>query len=139
MNMLKIARCGILEKRKEQAAGRSKVALLLAAAVIALSIAPFAACAGESTSVTAEAAISVNTCEGELRAVSPKDIEYSPSWSGVNDAGSYVVIEKVEHAGMFNAATSTVTTCAVISNRSLSMGITSVGSGFCSYYYFKLC
>lgn len=112
MNMLKIARCGILEKRKEQAAAQGKVALLLAAAVIALSIAPFAVCAGESASVTAEAAISVNTCEGELRAVSPKDIEYSPSWSGVNDAGSYVVIEKVEHAGMFNAATSTVTTCA---------------------------
>lgn len=37
MNMLKIARCGILEKRKEQAAGRSKVALLLAVAAIAFS------------------------------------------------------------------------------------------------------
>ena len=72
MNMLKIARCGILEKRKEQAAAQGKVALLLAAEVIALSIAPFAVCAGESASVTAEAAISVNTCEGELRAVSPR-------------------------------------------------------------------
>ena len=56
---------------EEQTASQSKVALLLAAAAIALSIAPFAACAGESASVTAEAAISVNTCEGELRAVSP--------------------------------------------------------------------
>lgn len=108
---------------KEQAAAQGKVALLLAAAVIALSIAPFAVCAGESASVTAEAAISVNTCEGELRAVSPRDIEYSPSWSGVNDAGSYVVIEKVEHAGMFNAATSTVTTCAADAEGAFSYSI----------------
>lgn len=97
---------------KEQTASQSKVALMLAAAVIALSIAPFTACADESVSVTAKVAISVNTCEGEMRAVSPKDIEYSPFWGGVTNEGAYVVIEKVEHAGMFNAATSTVTTCA---------------------------
>ena len=97
---------------EEQTASQSKVALMLAAAAIALSIAPFAAYAGESASVTTEAAISVNTCEGELRAVSPKDIEYSPLWGGVTNEGAYVVIEKVEHAGMYNAATSTVTTCA---------------------------
>ena len=97
---------------KEQAAGSGKVALLLPAAVIALSVLTFAAYADESASATAEQAISVNTCEGEMRAVSPKDVEYSPSWCGVESNGTHVVIEKVVHAGMHNAATSTVTTCA---------------------------
>lgn len=65
----------------------------------------------EMASATA-AKIVVNACDGELRAIAPKNIEYSPLWSGVTNAGSYVVIEKIEHAGMFNAVTSTVTTCA---------------------------
>jgi hypothetical protein len=58
--------------------------------------------------------IAVNTFDGEQRAVSPKDIEYSPLWCGAadGDGSAYVVIEKVEHAGMHNAATSTVTTCS---------------------------
>ena len=97
---------------KEQAAGERKVALLLFAAAIALSALTFAAHADESASATAELAISVNTCEGELHTVSPKDVEYSPSWCGEMEQGAYVVIEKVEHAGMYNAVTSTVTTCA---------------------------
>jgi hypothetical protein len=93
MNLLKIARGGIL-------------------VAIALFLMPFVAHADETASATAQQAISVNTYEGELRTVLPKDIYYSPSWCGEVEQGAYVVIEKVEHAGMFNAVTSTVTTCA---------------------------
>ena len=47
---------------------------------------------------------------GEMRTLSPGTIGYSPSWCGVESGGSYVVISKVVHAGMFNAATSVVET-----------------------------
>ena len=80
------------------------------AAVVAAALAgPLSA--QESASGTA-AAIAIDSREGALRAVAPRDIGYSPSWSGVTDAGTHVVIEKVEHADMFNASTSIVTTCA---------------------------
>ena len=75
--------------------------------------APLARADAEAVSATAPK-IAVNTFDGEQRAVSPKDIEYSPLWCGAadGDGSAYVVIEKVEHAGMHNAATSTVTTCS---------------------------
>ena len=75
--------------------------------------APMARADAEAVSATAPK-IAVNTFDGEQRAVSPKDIEYSPLWCGAadGDGSAYVVIEKVEHAGMHNAATSTVTTCS---------------------------
>ena len=80
----------------------------------------------ETASATAALAIAVNTCDGEQRAVSPKDVEYSPAWCGAASDGSYVVIEKVEHAGMYNAVTSTVTTCAADAEGAYSY---SVGNG----------
>ena len=80
----------------------------------------------ETASATAELAIAVNTCDGEQRAVSPKDIEYSPDWGGVSADGAYVVIEKVVHAGMYNAVTSTVATCAADAEGAYSY---SVGDG----------
>ena len=80
----------------------------------------------ETASATAALAIAVNTCDGEQRAVSPKDVEYSPAWCGAASDGSYVVIEKVEHAGMYNAVTSTVTTCVADAEGAYSY---SVGSG----------
>ena len=66
----------------------------------------------ETASATAAERIAVDTFDGEQRAVSPKDVEYSPLWCGEAEDGAYVVIEKVVHAGMGNAVTSTVTTCA---------------------------
>ena len=81
--------------------------------VAALCGAPFVANADvETASATAAATFAADTRGGTIRAMSPCSVEYSPSWGGVADEGAYVVIEKVEHAGMFNAITSTVTTCA---------------------------
>ena len=65
-----------------------------------------------SVSATASTAIAVDSREGEARMVAPEDIGYSPKWSGVTDENSHVVIYKVEHAGMFNATTSVLETCA---------------------------
>jgi hypothetical protein len=56
----------------------------------------------------ASKAIVVDTRSGCIRTVSPCDIQYSPGWCGVDEPGSYVVIERVEHADMANAVTSTV-------------------------------
>lgn len=97
MNVLKFAR------------GRGLLTAVLSCSVAALGTVAMAD--AETASATA-AKIAVNTCGGEIRAVAPKDIEYSPLWGGVTNEGAYVVIEKVEHAGMFNAVTSTVATCA---------------------------
>lgn len=80
-------------------------------AVACASVAGISLLNAETASSMSDQAISVNTCEGELRAVSPKDVEYSPSWCGEGEQGAYVVLEKVEHAGMNNAVTTTVTTC----------------------------
>ena len=98
MNVLKFAR------------GRGLVAAAFFCPVAALGTVAMAD--AETASATA-AKIAVNTCRGEIRTVAPTDIEYSPLWGGVTNEGAYVVIEKVEHAGMFNAVTSIVTTCAV--------------------------
>ncbi len=78
-----------------------------------IAVMAFAAAAWAETGSATAAKIAVNTFGGELRAISPKDIEYSPLWCGVEDDGAYVVIEKVENPGMRNATTSTVTTCSV--------------------------
>ena len=97
MNVLKFAR------------GRGLLTAVISCSVAALGTVAMAD--AETASATA-AKIAVNTFSGEIRAVAPKDIEYSPLWGGVTNEGAYVVIEKVEHAGMFNAVTSTVATCA---------------------------
>lgn len=96
-------------------------------AVVALCAAALPSLADtEIASATAETTISVDTRDGGRRAVSPKDLEYSPGWCGEESDGSYVVIEKVLHAGMYNAATSVVTTCAADAEGAYSY---SVGSG----------
>ena len=97
MNVFKLAR------------GRGLLTAAFSCSVAALGT---VAMAGAETASATAATIAVNTCSGEIRAVAPKDIEYSPLWGGVTSEGAYVVIEKVEHAGMFNAVTSTVITCA---------------------------
>lgn len=51
-------------------------------AVACASVAGISLLNAETASSMSDQAISVNTCEGELRAVSPKDVEYSPSWCG---------------------------------------------------------
>ena len=67
------------------------------------------AAAAHGAATATSQAFAVDSRDGELRALAPGDIGYSPSWCGVTEPGSYVVIEKIEHAGMSNAATSSVT------------------------------
>ncbi len=67
---------------------------------------------GAEIAATATDAIAVDSREGERLVISPEDIGYSPLWSGVTNGDAYVVIEKIEHAGMFNAVTSPVVTNA---------------------------
>ncbi|MBQ6247758.1 MAG: hypothetical protein IJK04_12885 [Kiritimatiellae bacterium] len=69
---------------------------------------------------TAATRIAVDSREGEVCAVAPEDIAYSPFWGGVTNVDAYVVIEKVEHAGMFNAATSEIATMAAGAEGDLS-------------------
>ena len=75
----------------------------------------------DTTASATTAPIAVDTREGAIRTVAPRDIGYSPDWCGIPvggayaprwtaTEGAYAVIEIVEHADMFNAATSTVTT-----------------------------
>lgn len=75
---------------------------------------------GAEIAATAANAIAVDSREGEVRAVAPEDIGYSPFWGGVTNGDAYVVIEKVEHAGMFNAATSEIATMAAGTEGDLS-------------------
>ena len=87
---------------------RRELTALFTFAVASMASAAYA----DSATATAAATFAADTRSGTIRAISPCAVEYSPSWSGVTDEGAYVVIEKVEHAGMFNAVTSTVITCA---------------------------
>ena len=48
-----------------------------------------------AASATAETAIAVDVRADACRAVGQADIGYSPSWSGVTNAGAYVVLSKV--------------------------------------------
>jgi hypothetical protein len=75
---------------------------------------------GAEFAATAASAIAVDSREGEIRAVGPEDIGYSPFWGGVTNGDAHVVIEKVEHAGMFNAATSEIATMAAGAEGDLS-------------------
>ena len=87
---------------------RRELTALFTFAVVSMASAAYA----DSATATADATFAANTRSGTIRAISPCAVEYSPSWGGVTNEGAYVVIEKVEHAGMFNAVTSTVITCA---------------------------
>lgn len=105
---------------------KKQLTIIGAAAMVAASATLPLAAAAETASATADTPLAVDTREGEQRAVSPKDIEYSPDWGGVSAEGAYVVIEKVLHAGMYNAVTSTVATCAADAEGAYSY---SVGDG----------
>lgn len=105
---------------------KKRLMIIGAAAMVAASATLPLAAAAETASATADTPIAVDTREGEQRAVSPKDIEYSPDWGGVSAEGAYVVLEKVEHAGTHNAVTSVVTTCDADTEGAYSY---SVGNG----------
>ena len=77
---------------------KKRLMIIGAAAMVAASATLPLAAAAETASATADTPIAVDTREGEQRAVSPKDIEYSPDWGGVSAEGAYVVLEKVENA-----------------------------------------
>ena len=70
----------------------------------------FVSAVGAQAATGAAEAIAVDTRSGDIRTIAPCEIQYSPNWCGVEESGAHVVIEKVEHAGMFNAVTSTVAT-----------------------------
>lgn len=62
---------------------KKRLTIIGAAAMVAASATLPLAAAAETASATADTPIAVDTREGEQRAVSPKDIEYSPDWGGV--------------------------------------------------------
>ena len=73
---------------------------------------PILSACGESATAQAEAMIAIDLRGGECHAVSPSAVGYSPKWSGVTNAGAYVVLEKVEHADTLTATTNTIATFA---------------------------
>lgn len=80
--------------------------------LLAFSAAPVLLADEEPVTATAAAASSVDTRGGDARVVGTASIAYSPFWGGAAGAGSYAVIEKIEHADMFNETESTLSTCA---------------------------
>ena len=63
-----------------------------------------------SVSATATEKISVDSRSGFRRAVAPCKLWYDTAWCEADSSQAHVVIEKVEHAGMFNATTQIVAT-----------------------------
>ena len=63
-----------------------------------------------SVSATATEKIYVDSRAGSRRAVAPCKLWYDRAWCGAEASGAYVKIEKVYHAGMFNATTQIVAT-----------------------------
>ncbi|MBO6121639.1 MAG: hypothetical protein J6Q49_07250 [Kiritimatiellae bacterium] len=79
--------------------------------VVALAAGTFAVAEDESVSASSSEAAFVDTRGGDARVIGGSaDVGYSPSWCSVTNDGAYVKIEKVVHADMFNAVTSTVAT-----------------------------
>ena len=68
------------------------------------------AASAHAVRATAPAAIAVDCRSGEIRAATPAQIGYSPSWGGVTNAGAYVVIEKIDHPDESGATTATLAT-----------------------------
>ena len=66
-----------------------------------------------SVSATATEKISVDSRSGFRRAVAPCKLWYDTAWCEADSSQAHVVIEKVEHAGMFNATTQDVVTLSV--------------------------
>lgn len=54
----------------------------------------------------------VDSRPGDRRSVASVSVGYAPSWSAGSLAGANVVLERVDHAGMNSAVTTTVATCA---------------------------
>lgn len=96
------------------AAGGGRLAPVVrgaAALWLALAAATAARADDESVSGTAAEGASIDMRIGDLTVIGGSaGVGYSPSWSGVTNADAYVQIEKVVHADMFNATTSTVAT-----------------------------
>ncbi len=69
-----------------------------------------AASAYASVRATAPASIAVDCRSGEIRAATPAQIGYSPSWGGITNGDAYVVIEKIEHPGESGATSATLAT-----------------------------
>lgn len=83
----------------------------VAALWLVLAAATVARADDESVSGTAAEGASIDMETGDLTVIGGSAaVGYSPSWSGVTNADAYVQIEKVVHADMFNATTSTVAT-----------------------------
>ncbi len=70
----------------------------------------FAAASAHAVRATAQAAIAVDCRSGEIRAVTPAQIGYSPSWAGITNGDAYVVIEKIDHPDESSATTATLAT-----------------------------
>ena len=69
--------------------------------------------AGETACVT-PGVFAVDSRIGARRVAGVCNVGYSPRWAGSGElGGAQVVIDRVDHADMFNAVTTTVTTCAV--------------------------
>ena len=83
------------------------ISLQLAACATALS-----AFASDEVIATASATstIVVDLREDVCRAVGSTTIFGSPKWGGITNAGAYVILEKVEHAGQYNEVTNTLAT-----------------------------
>ena len=108
--------------RKEHAPMRDK-ACLLALASAAMAASPFVSVRGESVVATAESTIAVDMRGGICHMASPASIEYSPKWCGVTNAGAYVVLERVVHAGEPYATTNTLATRAADAESSYSLAV----------------
>lgn len=98
-----------LEIRNKWKGGRFLAGLL--SAVSASAALPYVVVADEPVTAWADA-ISVEIRANECRTISPCAIGYSPVWGDVTNEGAYVVLEKVERAGMYDAMTNTLATFA---------------------------
>lgn len=98
-------------------------ACLLALASAAMAASPFVSVRGESVVATAGSTIAVDMRGGICHMASPVSIEYSPKWCGVTNAGAYVVLERVVHAGEPYATTNTLATLAADAESSYSLAV----------------
>ena len=83
----------------------------MAVGVVALMTATVLFAEGSATALSG--LFAVDSRSGDRRSVASAPVGYAPDWSADEDVvGANVVIERVDHAGMFNATTTTVAVCA---------------------------
>lgn len=99
---------------------KDKIVLCAAAAMVGL---PLVSARGESIVASAESTIAVDMRGGICHMASPASIEYSPKWCGVTNAGAYVVLERVVHAGEPYATTNTLATLSADAESSYSLAV----------------